>query len=167
LAFECKPKLSVFNICVDNIATEGSITCPHYELEVVFLKPDLIRAFAELDLVYSFESADFKISGTWHQGKPEAKGKSLSQVFLTDEENLPPVKVIQIPLGKWVNYQTTNPHRSEGTKDISAGTGVIVVDGRVFIGYLLRKKEALALERRILEFETSHTIGFPSYPMYF
>jgi len=126
------------------------------------LKPDLIRNFAALDLVYSFKS-----SRTWHQGKREAKGKSLSQVYLTDEENLPPVKVIQIPLGKWVNSQTTNPHRSEGTKYISAGTGVIVVDGRVFIGYLLRKKEALALERRILEFESSGSIGFPSYPMYF
>ena len=98
---------------MDNTATESSITCPHYKLEIVYLKPELVAAFEKLDRRLTY---DFKIIGKyWHQGEPdgrflvlpnekkkqnlEGKRKKAKVQSLSDpcSHNYPSVKVIQIP----------------------------------------------------------------------
>ena len=56
---------------MDNTATESSITCPHYKLEIVYLKPELVAAFEKLDRRLTY---DFKIIGKClHQGEPDGR----------------------------------------------------------------------------------------------
>jgi len=82
----------------------------------------------------------------WDQGELEAEGESLSQVHISDHK---PQKVVQIPRVSHVwEFNSRN-------LDI----GFIVVDGR-HVGYFLRKKEALALEKMVLEQGRHNTITY-------
>ena len=127
----------------------------------MFLKPELVDAFEKLHMTY-----ELKIFRRWHQGQPDGlflglpnekkkqnqEGKTTKTVKLCSH-NYPSVKVIQIPLPtkREMVYPNPKPQQSRN------GLGVIDVDGR-YIVYLLRKEEALALERIVLEFERSQCI---------
>jgi len=165
MASEIKPKIYVFNISVEgHDRAKDSITCPHYELKVVLLKPELIRAFAELDLTYKF-----KLQSFWHQGEPEAKykdtlryygdqpevkGKSLSQTDCTGEAYATGLKVIQIGVKVNPTKITLKDCLDRVPRQIIGviGDPVDAFNGR-FIVFLLKKEEALELERMVLEFE--------------
>jgi hypothetical protein len=130
---------------LDNIPIKGDSRIkvfPHYTLQVVYLKPELIGAFETFELTCEFPM--------YSQGELEAEGESLSQVHMSDDtEFYKPQKVVQIPrLSHVWAFKRRNP-------DI----GFIVVDGR-HVGYFLRKKEALALEKMVLEHERNGTFCY-------
>jgi hypothetical protein len=146
---------------VDNNATEGYSgikLCPHYKLKFVSLKPKLIDDLGKLNLTF-----EHIIYTYWNQGEP---GKSLSEVHthlpsVLQTSDRPSVKVIQIPL----EIPGLSPSLY-GPCCLSpeVAYGVIAFDGR-FIGYLLRKEDALALDRMVLELERSQCIS-PSFMMW-
>ena len=135
----------MFNICLDNLPIEGDsrITVfPHYRLQVVYLKPELIGAFETFEI-----TCEFLMYSYWDQGELEA-------VHITCSDRKPQ-KVVQIPRVSHVwEFNRRNP-------DI----GFIVVDGR-HVGYFLRKKEALALEKMVLEQARRNSISYSNGKTY-
>ena len=106
---------------------------------------------------------DFTIYTYWNQGEP---GKSLSEVHtdlpsVLQTSDRPSVKVIQIPL----EIPSLSPSLyAPCCLNPEVAYGFIAFDGR-FIGYLLRKEDALALDRMVLELERSQCIS-PSFMMW-
>lgn len=155
---------------MDNKATEGYSgikLCPHYKLKFVSLKPKLIDDLGVLKL--KFEHIIYRY---WDQGEP---GKSLSKVTLDLVESgcesrcasLPSVKVINIPLSGTapvLNIPGFYPSLYPCILNPETAFGFIAFDGH-FIGYLLRKEDALSLERMVLELERSQCIS-PSFMMW-